>query len=580
MDYVRHDNFKVWGVGIKVEDEPTQWYGEDEAEDAICSIDWDMTAVICHNTPFDGFILTDYYKVKPAYYIDTAAMARGNNPSKSARLKDVAERLFPNDETMRKGDELINAKGIFDLPPDIEESIASYCIQDVDLTWAIYNKFAATYPQKELDLIDLTTRMFCEPSLKIDRERLTKYYESELSNNESTILGSGIPKDVLSSNNKFSDLIQDLGITVPIKPSPSDNTKKIPALGKNDAGFKQMAAMYPEHDHIWKARVAIKSRLTETRSKRFLDAADENDYIPAPLRYYAAHTGRFGGTEKLNMQNLPRGGELRKCLIAPEGHLIYVADLSNIEARMLAWLAGEANLLQQFRNGDDIYSNFASVIYNKPIDKTKNPTERFVGKTAILGLGYGMGHEKFKATLKSGAMGPAMDFDIEESRRIVNTYRNTYGGIKNLWYKLEDFLKLSMHKDNEGMTYGPLTIGHNSIILPNNMSLTYNNLRSSMNGLIFDSKLKSEYTYGGKITENVVQALSRIIITDSMLRLAKSVPNGKIALTVHDEIIIVAPDTDPHATMNKIINDMCVAPDWALDIPLDAEGGFDTSYSK
>lgn len=580
MDYVRHDNFKVWGVGIKVEDEPTQWYGEDEAEDAICSIDWDTTALICHNTPFDGFILTDYYKVKPAYYIDTAAMARGNNPSKSARLKDVAKRLFPDDETMRKGDELINAKGIFDLPPDIEESIASYCIQDVDLTWAIYNKFAATYPQKELDLIDLTTRMFCEPSLKIDRERLTKYYESELSSNESTILGSGIPKDVLSSNNKFSDLIQDLGITVPMKPSPSDSTKKIPALGKNDAGFKQMAAMYPEHDHIWKARVAIKSRLTETRSKRFLDAADENDYIPAPLRYYAAHTGRFGGTEKLNMQNLPRGGELRKCLIAPEDHLIYVADLSNIEARMLAWLAGEANLLQQFRNGDDIYSNFASVIYNKPIDKTENPTERFVGKTAILGLGYGMGHEKFKATLKSGAMGPAMDFDIEESRRIVNTYRNTYSGIKNLWYKLEDFLKLSMHKDNEGMTYGPLTIGHNSIILPNNMSLTYNNLRSSMNGLIFDSKLKSEYTYGGKITENVVQALSRIIITDSMLRLAKSVPNGKIALTVHDEIIIVAPDTDPHATMNKIINDMCVAPDWALDIPLDAEGGFDTSYSK
>ena len=222
-----------------------------------------------------------------------------------------------------------------------------------------------------------------------------------------------------------------------------------------------------------------------------MDAADDNGYIPAPLRYYAAHTGRFGGTEKLNMQNLPRGGELRKCLIAPEGHLIYVADLSNIEARMLAWLAGEANLLQQFRNGDDIYSNFASVIYNKPIDKTENPTERLVGKTAILGLGYGMGHEKFKATLKSGAMGPAMDFDIEESRRIVNTYRNTYGGIKNLWYKLEDFLKLSMHKDNEGMTYGPLTIGHNSIILPNNMSLTYNNLRSSMNGLIFDSKLKS-----------------------------------------------------------------------------------------
>lgn len=580
MDYVRHDNFKVWGVGIKVEEEETQWYGEDEVDQAIQDIDWSTTAVICHNTPFDGFILTDYYKVIPAYYIDTAAMSRGNNPSKSARLKDVAERLFPDDLSMRKGDELINAKGIYDLPPDIEEQIASYCIQDVDLTWAIYKEFMKTFPQKELDLIDLTTRMFCEPSLKIDRERLTKYHESELHSNETTILGSGIEKDILSSNNKFVELVESLGITVPTKPSPSNPAKKIAALGKNDAGFKQMAAMYPEHDHIWNARIAIKSRLTETRSKRFLDAADDNDYIPAPIRYYAAHTGRFGGTEKLNMQNLPRGGELRKCLIAPEGHLIYVADLSNIEARMLAWLANEQDLLQQFRNGDDIYSNFASVIYNRPIDKTNNPTERFVGKTAILGLGYGMGHEKFKATLKSGAMGPAMEFDTEESRRIVNTYRSTYSGIKNLWYKLEDTLKLSMSKSNEGMTYGPLTVGNNSLILPNQMSLTYNNLRSSKDGLIFDSKLKSEYTYGGKITENVIQALSRIIITDSMLRLSKSIPGGKVALTVHDEIIMVAPDTNPHATMDKIIQDMCIAPDWAADIPLDAEGGFDTSYSK
>jgi len=580
MDYVRHDNFKVWGVGIKVEEEETQWYGEDEVDQAIQDIDWSTTAVICHNTPFDGFILTDYYKVIPAYYIDTAAMSRGNNPSKSARLKDVAERMFPDDLSMRKGDELINAKGIYDLPPDIEEQIASYCIQDVDLTWAIYKEFMKTFPQEELDLIDLTTRMFCEPSLKIDRERLTKYHESELHNNETTILGSGIEKDILSSNNKFVELVESLGITVPTKPSPSNPAKKIAALGKNDAGFKQMAAMYPEHNHIWNARIAIKSRLTETRSKRFLDAADDNDYIPAPIRYYAAHTGRFGGTEKLNMQNLPRGGELRKCLIAPEGHLIYVADLSNIEARMLAWLANEQGLLQQFRNGDDIYSNFASVIYNRPIDKSNNPTERFVGKTAILGLGYGMGHEKFKATLKSGAMGPAMEFDTEESRRIVNTYRSTYSGIKNLWYKLEDTLKLSMGKSNEGMTYGPLTVGHNSLILPNQMSLTYNNLRSSKDGLIFDSKLKSEYTYGGKITENVIQALSRIIITDSMLRLSKSIPGGKVALTVHDEIIMVAPDTNPHATMDKIIQDMCIAPDWAADIPLDAEGGFDTSYSK
>ena len=580
MDYVRHKQFKVWGVGIKINHDETEWFGEDEVEDAIRSIDWSDAKVVCHNTPFDGYILTQYYGVIPAYYVDTAAMARGANPGQSARLKDVAERIFPDDLSMRKGDELVMAKGIYDLPPDIEEAIASYCIQDVDLTYAIYNKFAESFPESELDLIDLTTRMFCEPALKIDRERLTKYHASEMSNNEATILGSGVERAILSSNQKFSDLVNSLGIVVPTKPSPSNPDKKIPALGKNDAGFKQMAAMYPEHQHIWDARIAVKSRLTETRSKRFLDAADEQNFIPAPIRYYAAHTGRFGGTEKLNMQNLPRGGELRQCLVAPEGHLLYVADLSNIEARMLAWLAGEDDLLHQFRNGDDIYSNFASVIYDRPINKATDPTERFVGKTAILGLGYGMGHEKFAATLKSGAMGPAMEFELSEAKQIVNTYRNTYSGIKTLWSKLEDLLKQTMHPDNFGNRYGPLTVEHNSLVLPNGMALKYHDLQSSINGLTFHSRNKREYTYGGKICENVVQALSRIIITDSMLRLSKSIPNGKVSLTVHDEVIIVAPDTEPHVTMEKIIDDMCKAPAWAPDIPLDAEGGFDFRYSK
>lgn len=581
MDYVRHEKFKVWGVGIKIDQNDTEWYGEDETEEAINSIDWSNAVLLCHNTMFDGYILTQYYNVKPSYYLDTAAMARGANPGQSARLKDVAERTFPNDPQMRKGDELIMAKGIYDLPPDIEEAIAGYCIQDVDLTYAIYAEMSKTYPESELDVIDLTTRMFCEPSIKIDRERLTAYHEQEFNNAEALIAASGYDRKQLASNQQFSAIIEELGIVVPTKPSPSNPDKKIPALGKNDAGFKQMAKMYPEHNHIWDARVAVKSRLTETRSKRFLDAGDPlTDLIPAPIRYYAAHTGRFGGTEKLNMQNLPRGGELRKCLMAPEGHLIYVADLSNIEARMLAWLAGEEDLLQQFRNGDDIYSNFASKIYNRPINKNDDPTERFVGKTAILGLGYGMGHEKFKNTLKSGAMGPPMEFSEEQARAVVNTYRSTYSGIKTLWTKLEDLLRQTLHRDNYGNTYGPLTVDHHALILPNGMALRYHNLRHSMDGLVFDSKGKTEYTYGGKICENVVQALSRIIITDSMLRLDKSMPDARIALTVHDEIVIIAPDTHPHATMEKIIDDMCQAPSWAPDIPLDAEGGFDTRYSK
>jgi len=580
MDYIKHDKFKVWGVGIKINHDDTEWFGEDEVEDAINNIDWSNVNLVCHNTPFDGYILTQYYKKIPAYYTDTAAMCRGWFPGQSARLKDCAVRLFPNDETMRKGEELINAKGIYDLPPDIEEQIAGYCIQDVDLTYAIYNQLIKTYPTSEMDIIDITTRMFCEPKLKIDRERLTTYHKQEFANSEKKIEDSGVPKDVLSSNKKFAEYIEEeLGISVPTKRSPTTG-ENIPALGKNDAGFKQMCNMYPNFAHIWNGRIAVKSRLTETRSKRFLDAASSaDDTIPVPLRYYAAHTGRFGGTEKLNMQNLPRGGEIRQCLIAPENNYLYVADLSNIEARMLAWLAGETELVEQFRKGDDIYSNFAQKIYERPINKKDDPVERFVGKTAILGLGYGMGHKKFRDTLKAGAMGPSLDFTETEAQDVVNTYRNTYPGIKTLWTKLEDLLKLSLHKDNYGHRYGPLEVIEHGLKLPNGMALKYQNLRSTSEGLSYESRGRKEYTYGGRITENVVQALSRIVITDSILRLSKQ-KELDVVLQVHDEIIIVANIMQPHVTMSNIIDDMCLAPSWCADIPLDAEGGYANNYSK
>mgnify|MGYP005627855415 CR=1 FL=1 len=575
MEYVSHDLFKVWGVGIKINHDATEWYGEDDCEEALRSLNWDNVLLVCHNTPFDGYILTQYYGLVPKYYVDTAAMSRGLYPGQSARLKDVAIRCFPDDETMRKGEELANAKGVYDLDPELEESIAGYCIQDVDLTYAIYRQWLDKMPTSELDLIDLTCRMFCEPKLKIDRERLAKYHEQEFKNAETTIAAAGVDRKVLSSNQQFAEYIYEIGLVPPTKVSLTTG-KDIPALGKNDKAFTQLQNMYPQFKHVWDARIATKSRLTETRAKRFLEAAWKDDWLPVPLRYYAAHTGRFGGTDKLNMQNLPRGGELRKCIVAPDDHLLFVADLSNIEARMLAWLAGESELVEQFRNGDDIYSNFASKIYERPINKKDDPIERFVGKTAILGLGYGMGAQKFKDTLEAGAMGPPVHFTLEKAKQIVNTYRSTYSGIQRLWRKLEDLLKQTMHSDNWGNTYGPLTVGNNTLQLPNGLGLRYHNLRSTSQGLMYDSR-KTEYTYGGRITENVIQALARIVITDSMLRLDKT---HDVALTVHDEIIITGTNINPDATMEKIITDMCIPPPWASDLPLDAEGGYAREYSK
>ena len=578
MTYVKHELFKVQGVGIKINDGPTEWFGADETTDALHKIDWSSSAILCHNTKFDGYILTHHYKLTPKYYYDTRAMSSGLFPGQSASLKDLAIRLFPFNDKMRKGDDLIKTKGIYDLPPDIEEALGTYCIQDCDVTHACFYKILSSYPVEELNIIDLVCRMFCEPVIKIDRPRLEKYHQQEYNNAEAVITNSGIDRKVLSSNQQFSTYVQDvLDIVPPTKKSPTTG-KNIPALGKNDSGFQQMAVMYPQHKGIWDARIMVKSRLSETRSKRLLDSANDDDTLPVPLQYYAAHTGRFGGTEKLNLQNLPRKSELRKCLIAPDGHFVYVADLSQIEARMLAWLAGEKELLQQFRDGVDVYKAFASKIYNKPISEITDE-ERFVGKVAILGLGYGMGHKKFAMTLRAGAMGPAINFSDAQAKEVVDTYRATYPRIKLLWTKLEDLVKQTMHKDNFGYQYGPLVVEHHALRMPNGMALKYEGLRTTMEGLAYQSRGKTTYTYGGRITENVIQALSRIIITDSMLRLSRR-KEERVALQVHDEIIIIATNISPYATMENIIKDMCIAPSWCSSIPLDAEGGFDTSYSK
>ena len=552
-EYVNHPLFKVWGLGIRFEcEEETTWLSELEVVDFINEVDWANTAVICHNTLFDAYILTQYYSVYPAYYYDTAAMARGDQPTMSASLANVSERIFPEDPSMRKGKELASAKGIETLDPELDEVIGDYCIQDVDLTYANY------------------------------LETITKEAEG-------TIAACGIDRKVLSSNPQFAGYLESIGISPPTKVSPSTG-KNIPAFGKNDQGYKQLIRMYPEHQQLWDARLAVKSRIAQTRAQRFLDATNSQGTISVPLRYYAAHTGRFGGTDKLNMQNMPRGSEIRKSLEAPEGMHVYVADLSNIEARMLAWISDQDDLLAQFAAGDDIYSNFASVIYDKPVNKYDNPQERFVGKTAILGLGYGMGYKKFAATLRTGFSGPPMPITDQEALNIVNTYRSTYTGITKFWKIADSFLLAMLDKNAWGNTFKPLTIQDKAILLPNGLSLKYNNLQlktEQMDDYIQKSysylgRNKTEHIYGGRLTENIVQALARIVITDSILKIADYLKtiDGKVVLTVHDEIVVVAPQENADEVLDTLIKYMTVQPTWAANLPLAAEGGYDKGYSK
>ena len=575
MQYIHHPDFKVWGLGIKIEDSPTEWFSGDEVDMALSSLLWEETTILAHNTAFDGAILTRIYGYKPQFYLDTASMARAMYPGHSSSLRAVAERLFPDDISMRKGDALSSAKGIYDLPPNLEQDIADYCIQDVELTYAIYKKWA-DFPQSELEVIDATIKMFTEPRMILDTEQVTAIHQREKAAAEQLIELSGYSREDLASNSKFEAILESLGIEPPKKLSPATN-KLIPAFGKNDPGFQQLVKDYPEHKDLWDARIATKSRLRETRAKRFLEAANPDGTISIPLRYYAAHTGRFGGSDKLNFQNMPRGSELRRCLKAPKGELLYAVDLSNIEARMLAWLAGQDSLLEKFRYGVDVYSSFASDIYGFQVNGKDYPEERFVGKTAVLGLGYGMGWKKFQATLASGGAGPQVKLDDMKCQEVVAKYRATFYLINYLWAKCSDFLVWMT--TNKYVPHKVLQIEPYRIVLPNGLSLYYENLRHTSKGYVFDSRNGETYTYGGKITENIVQALSRLVITDAILRINK-ISDFRVVLTVHDEIIVSSASTDHADVLQTIIHEMTKAPEWAKDIPLNAEGSYGEAYSK
>jgi len=185
------------------------------------------------------------------------------------------------------------------------------------------------------------------------------------------------------------------------------------------------------------ARLGVKTTIEETRTERFIGIG-KRGMLPVPLKYYAAHTGRWGGADKVNLQNLPaRDGKsaIKKAIIAPPGYTLIDSDSAQIEARMLAWLAGENNLVEAFAKGEDVYKLMAGKIYGKPADEI-NKDERFFGKTTILGCGYGMGHVKFQLMLKL----QGVEIDEHEAQRIITIYRSANPRIKDLWAKGGDAL--------------------------------------------------------------------------------------------------------------------------------------------
>jgi DNA polymerase len=622
-EYLRDPRFKAWGLSwkeVSTDDKPV-WVRRNGIQAWADRIDWKRTAIVCQNTQFDGSILSWHYGVQPCFMFDTLSMGRAlHGVEVGNSLKVLAERygLPP------KGDGLSPSENILDeLPFDVEQTLADYCKHDTWLCEQIFLRMLPGYPSKELRLIDLTLRMYTRPLLVLDGAMLEPAIEEERQAREELLARLGVEEAALASNDKFAAVLEGMGIEPPTKVSKTTGQKTF-AFAKNDALFQ--ALMNSDNEAVallCEARLKVKSTLQRTRAQRFLDIS-RRGALPFPVNYYGAATGRYTASKgsQINLQNLKRGSFLRKAITAPEGHVLVVGDLSQIEPRVLAWLADYDTLLNIFKSGGDPYATFGSGMFNIPgMTKDSHPVERQSAKSALLGCGYQLGWASFAAQLLTGFLGAppkrytkaearqlgvtARDVDIflgsehnmkameaiphsctaQEllihclaAQAIITRYRATAQPVGALWSLLQDLIRHSLFKGNE-YRHKCLTFRKEEIVLPNGMSLRYPDLKPEGDGrriqwTYADGKKRSKL-YAGKITNNVVQGTARIVMTDGMLRIDKRYP---VAGTVHDEAIAVAPESEAEEAKNWVLAQMTIEPSYLPGIPLSASGGVHKRY--
>lgn len=630
-EYVRDPRFQTIGVGLLADGE-AMWLEDAEFRAAIPSIPWGEVAVLCHNARFDAAILSWRYGVRPAMWLDTLSMARAIHSSVvvGGSLRKLAEYY----ELGEKGTEVLAALGKRREDFLIEEwcRYGGYCMQDCKLTRALYDRLMADgFPPAELRLIDVTIRMFAEPRIEGHQMMLAAAVEQEKVKKASLLERIGATREDVMSDGRLAGLFYQLGVTPPTKVSAAKTASarkadaQAPevltwAFAKSDAGFQALLE-HPEDDvrFLAEARLGLKSTIDETRAERLL-AVSRRGPIPMALNYCGAHTMRWSGAEKVNVQNFRRGAAgIRSALLAPGGHVVLTADSSQIEARVTAWAAEHAELLETFRSGRDVYCEFGTSVFGRTITKD-DKRERHIAKTCVLGLGYGMGWLKLAMQFATGAErltfgeadAEALDVRVEaftrsdakvertqllparmtEDERIlhgavcealVRRYRDVNAPIAELWTMLGNEVLPAMDQPSQvGAEVGPIVVERHALRMPNGLRLQYPGLKQDEDdgGYSYLRGYGKERTrlYGGSLTENIVQCLARIIIGEQMAAIADL--GFSVVTCTHDEVVLVVPEVEAEATLQRVLAIMHTSPAWAPDLPLAAEGGYHAAYGR
>ena len=621
------------------------------------------TIIIGQNTMFDGMISTMHYGMRPAGFLDIMSMSKGTWPRATFHNMDaIAKRIWPDDNSKRKADDVAFMIGLREIPPGMLERVRKYNDKDTALTREIfYTLLDFGFPANELPTIDLLLQWYCLPEFVADVELLEKTFETAtveqghaieeglaymretanlpdhfwatIDDRDKTVYRTqksftdayraefkmppiksrSEAQKFLTSNDKFAYILsKGYGITVPMKEATGvdewGDPKETYALALGDPEFQEMMAEHRDMPALWEGRVMSKSNIARTRAESLLAmAAHCGGLLAMPVGYSNAHTHRFGGGQAVNPQNFQRNSPHRLSLTAPKNYKIHVRDSSNIEARINADFCEHDELLTVFRCCGDPYIETANRIFSRMLNKKEHVTERGIGKATFLGCSYRMGDARFRSYLNAGPLGmkPIFLEDIPELavhanpyKYVIDVYRSANWPIRNMWSELDERIYDLANESLQPYKKKAVTFCTGRILLPSGLSLWYPGLSRNRKAKT-EAQLKPgekpkptgwtfwtdeiKFLHGGLLLENIIQALARCAIVDQMLLIhviLRALFDGRVILQVHDEVISSVHESKVEQADKWVEHIMCQAPDWAPDITLASEGGWDDKYSK
>ena len=584
--YMRDRRFELIGVSVKTSlKSPAIWFSGTHEEIASFldkHINWEEDAILCHNGYMEGPVLSWHLDRKPKLWLDTLAMAR------PWHLKDIGVSLASLAAHYKlgvKGHELMNTKGKRrkDFTAEEMRKFGVYCCNDIELTYKLFKVFAPQTPALEIQCIDFTIRMFTEPKFRLNNTKLKEYYKEVVDAKQQLMQAANQNnRDSFMSDEKFAELLMAEGVTPPIKWSKKQN-KEVYAFAKTDKGLKELLSHEnPMVQALVACRLGVKTTIEETRAQRFIDISTRGS-LPIMLNYWGAGTGRFTGGDKINPQNLRRGGRLRDAMEAPVGHKVVAADLSQIEARILALIAGQLDLVELFATKGDPYCVMASDVYGRQITKA-DQAERFLGKTCVLGLGYYTGAAKLRETLRIGNGGISVVVDLEEAQRIVKLYRKKNDKIVRFWRTCANALD-HMVIGGSGYISEEFNIRYEgeTVILPNGAQLHYPKLQVHRDEETGETEMRylfrNQWTkiYSGLLCENIVQALARGVIVEYLVTVGE---RYTVSHQVHDEIILIVLSSLVKEATAFVEQTMSTPVSWLPGLPVACEVKSGSTYGE